>query len=807
MRRIHILALLALALAGTCLGARRAAYAAQTVQFRNAMWSVDIAPTTLAVTARPQGEAPVELSAPQDGLGPVKAMEQSENEVRWEVADKGWSVSARLAGDTLLVRFRSTSSGQATWPVIGHDRAILAYLLPLSEGSYVPADNPEWLSFLTAGGPMSTTEGLSMPFLGLDCGDYTVSYILTNPFHNALAFYSHEGRIAARLTHEFTPRQPEDYGLVIRLGPHSPVEPARQYRKWLIEQGEFVTLQDKIRQIPSVEKLLGAAHVYLWGNSLLSRHDVREWRRFASKLLQQAGAAQASPGRRIWELLSPEARRAVKDVASPGHSYPALTREVADALSELLARRDFYQESAWKDVQIPAEARKLLANGAAGLPTPRLLRLNCLLLEAAFPGEFVSSDRWGDGVSVKMMERLASAGLDRLWLGLDSWEGGFRHPQAIRRAKELGYLIATYDSYESIHHPQEPDTWETAQFDLHLYETGAVIGADGRPKRGFMGKGYRLNPIAARPYVTARVTRLMRELPEAFDSWFIDCDAYGDLEDDYSPLHPATQQDDMRARLDRMKWIRDSYGLVIGSERGAAYAAPVIHFAHGMMTPVLGWGDPDLQKDKSSPYYLGAWWPPDGPQVMLKQVPLKPAYYTCYFDPRFRIPLYQTVFHDSLIATHHWQYASLKFADQAATVALLELLYGVPPLYHLNLDEFEKHGERIRAHYRFFSPLHRELALLPMTDFAWLTPDRLVQRTVFGDRVELVANFATRDFSSQSITVPARSIVAKWSDGERLRTFTPPGSGSGSQQSGSPVIPSLGSGRPARYEREESIQE
>jgi hypothetical protein len=266
----------------------------------------------------------------------------------------------------------------------------------------------------------------------------------------------------------------------------------------------------------------------------------------------------------------------------------------------------------------------------------------------------------------------------------------------------------------------------------------------------------------------------MQQLPEQFDSWFIDCDAYGDLEDDYSPLHRATQEDDMRARLERMAWIRDTYGLVIGSERGAAYAASVIHFAHGMMTPVVGWGDPDLQKNKASPYYLGTYWPSDGPQIMLKQVPLKPAYRTRYFDPRFRVPLYQTVFNDSLVATHHWGSGSLKFTDQAATTELLELLYDVPPLYHLNLDEFEKHKERIRAHYRFFSPLHKELALLPMTDFTWLTPDRLVQRTIFGDRVELVANLTMHSFLYRGATVPARGILAWWRDSGRTITFAAP---------------------------------
>src|SRR2546428_6675290 len=57
---------------------------------------------------------------------------------------------------------------------------------------------------------------------------------------------------------------------------------------------------------------------------------------------------------------------------------------------------------------------------------------------------------------------------------------------------------------------------------------------------------------------------------------FIDCDAFGDLYEDYSPLHPASQEEDMKARLQRIAWIRDAYGLVIGSEGGSAYAASKI---------------------------------------------------------------------------------------------------------------------------------------------------------------------------------------------------------------------------------------
>ncbi len=584
------------------------------------------------------------MSAPQEGLGPVEAVERTNSEVSWGLSAKKVRVSFRTDSDALLVSFLSREPGEFTWPVVGTDPAAQAYLLPLAEGSYVPADDSRWLAHLAALSPMRATEALSMPFWGLAFPDCTVTYMLTNQFNNEIAFEGSEGRTAMRITHEFTRNwERKEYGFIIRVGPPSPLEPARQYRRWLTEEGQFVSLRDKIEQVPQVEKLLGAAHIYLWS----------------------------------------------------------------------------------------------------------------------------------DGVSVDMIEKLAALGCERLWLGLASWQGGFGHPDAIRSAKDLGYLIGAYDSYHGIHDPDSPDAYEAVLFDRHLYETGPIVTANGSRIPGYLGQGYQLSPIAAWPYVRKRVTGLMETLPEPFNSWFIDCDAYGEVFDDYSDLHPATQEDDVQARLHRMAWIQDTYGLVIGSEGGVAYSAPVIHFAHGMMTPVFGWGDPDLQEDEDSQYYLGTWSSPDGPSVLLKRVPLKPSYRTFYYDPRFRLPLYQTVFHDSVVATHHWHHSSLKFTDQVDTVELLELLYNVPPLYHMNLEEFERHKNRIAAHSEFFAPLHRELGLLPLTDFAWLTDDRMVQRTAFGDAVEMVANFAEEDFHHLETAIPGRSILARWLETGDTRVYTP----------------------------------
>ena len=620
----------------------------QSVRFSNAVWDVEIFPQSLAVNVYPAGtDITVRVSSGQIGLGPVTDISHEGEGISWRLPERALTVHVVSLKDSLTIEFiqddPANDTQNFTWPVIENTESIHGYIFPFFEGSYVPKDDITWRDFLCDQGPINTTAGLSMPFWGLDLGERTLTYILTNPFNNQIHFSETEtSDLGMRVSHAFTPNwERKRYGVRLSLGAASPVEPAKQYRQWLMGNGAFVSFAEKIEKTPAAEKLLGAAHVYLWG----------------------------------------------------------------------------------------------------------------------------------DGLSVKLLERFAESGLDRLWLGVDSWQDGFRHPTAVAKARDLGYLIGPYDSYHSIHHPDEKDTWETAQFDLSLYETGAIVNADGTKNRGFKKKGYHLSPLVAQPYVEDRVNGIVAQMPTDFNTWFIDCDAYGELFDDYSPSHPATQLDDMNARLARIAWIRDTHEMVVGSEGGAAYAAATLHFAHGMTTPVIGWGDPDM-KSKTSPYYIGGYWPPEGPAIHIKQVPLKSNYLYLYYDSRFRLPLYQMVFHDSVVTTNHWLSGSLKFENAIGTLVLLELLYNVPPLYHLNMAEFTKHKAWIQRHYAFFSPLHRQIGGQTMTDFEWLRDNRQVQRTEFGDVVEIFANFGTEPFAYKDVVIPGKSVVARWIGTGEIAVFS-----------------------------------
>ncbi len=585
----------------------------------------------------PGGER-LNLSEPRKTASAVARLKVHGNTASWHLPELALNVQCRLRADELVVNFISEREQDLTWPVVKAAPEVEGYVVPHSCGWYIPPHDTVWREYL-ADQSFRVTE-LSMPFWGLHLKTRSLTFILTNPFNTDLLYRSEGDTLALQATHRFTRnRKRKEFGVVVRFGPPSPVEPARQFRRWLTSRREFVGIDAKLRQTPRAERLLGAAHAYLWG----------------------------------------------------------------------------------------------------------------------------------DGVSMQMLERLKSYGLDRMCLTLNDLDVAADQPELPTRAADLGFLMGPYDSYHSIHHPEEKDTWVTAQFDLELYETGPIMNMDGTKRQGFRGKGYVLSPIAARPYVEKRVNGIMAT--HAFNSCFVDCDAFGQWFDDYSEIRPASQLDDLRARIDRLAWINRTHGAVIGSEGGAYLVARNIHFAHGVTAPTLGWGDPDL-KNRDSEYWLGGYWPPNAPRVFMMQVPLKPSYR--YFrDPRFLLPLYQVVFNDSVVVTHHWGRASLKFRDQVQTTELWELLYNVPPLYHLNMKELEKHRARISAHYKFFSPLHRELTLLPLTDFVWLSPDRSVQKTVFGDQIDIVANFGSQRFQTQAVDVPPRSVVVTWRQTKERRKFTP----------------------------------
>jgi hypothetical protein len=202
-----------------------------------------------------------------------------------------------------------------------------------------------------------------------------------------------------------------------------------------------------------------------------------------------------------------------------------------------------------------------------------------------------------------------------------------------------------------------------------------------------------------------------------------------------------------------------------GSEDGNAATAQGVLFAHGMQTPVIGWGDRDMQQPGTADFFVGQWYPPEQPAVFFKPTRLKADYRRVHFAPASRLPLYQAVLHGSVITSHHWLFDNLKLSDVRVENELTQLLYNVPPLYHLSAASLDQRLPLIVRQDRFFRPLHERLATQALTAFDWLSEDRLVQQTTFADGTRLLANFDAAPRNWQGRTLPGHSMTALLADG------------------------------------------
>ncbi len=609
--------------------------------FRLDDWEARIEPEALRIHGRLRGETE-EILVTVSSAAPlsVRGLTSANGAVRWSIPPLDMQVTVSVVKNRLHVRFETSRDQDFTWPVTGADERVSALIYPDGEGLYIPLGDAFWRKQLAESPCYTAHGGLSMPFWSHHLGSRTITYLAVSDLRTEVCTSAANGRLSTRAIHSFRKRDGAvPYEIAIWVGGAAPVAPAVEFRQWLMERGQYVTLAEKIRRNPEVAKLLGAPHAYVYG----------------------------------------------------------------------------------------------------------------------------------DGRTTALLEELKAMAVDRMWLGYDQDARKDRHladEKYIAAAKAQGYLVGHYDSFANIQDPRSADA-PNAVWDLELYTSGCIIDERGRVKEGFGRRGCELSSEAleqaepAKHYMERRVASHVRT---GINTYFLDVDAYGELFDDYSTAHPMTPAKDRLNRLKRMQFIRDR-GLVLGSEGGAAWSAPVTDFAHGaeaVFNSML-W---KLLRDKNS---YGGWWPPERPRVFFKPVKAGGGFGKTRYDPRYRVPLYQAAFHGSVIATDRWDTPLMKFPELVETRVLLELLYNVPSIWSLDVGELRHHRRRFQELYRFFSPIHRRSGDKPLSGFQWLTEDRTVQQATYGEEVSLTANFGDKSFRS----LPSGCIEAVWIKENRKDRFCP----------------------------------
>lgn len=677
----------------------------------------------------------------------------------------------------LDVAIVSGKAGSYTWPNITQD--LIAYTIPWHGGKYVPAKDSKWIAFFNTLGTQNSLEQLSMPFIGINYSAFSLVYIFDNIFNNEFSLKG-EQSLELSFTHEFSSiTQKKEYGFRIYMTPNDPVAIAKTYKKYLEENNKFVTLEQKAAGNPNIRKLYGAPFIYVWGGEPIVRENVKDWNSFAPLFKTEVNSASSTVAKHILQIIAnTESGKAVQAVLKESASMRDIGKYgqqiIITGINDALASKAFYKEGIWKVSTLDAVTSAHIKKGTASLTEKELYDFNKHLLYSAYSQYLQPITEWGNGASNFFLKKLDEMQIKKAWLGFESFKPAYVNPAFVKNANDAGYLIGTYDSYHSIH-PHGKEMWETAAFtDTSLYNEGIIQNKNGTIQKGFQQVGRKLNPVLSLPSVKSRVGDILSN-DFAFNSWFIDCDATGEIFDNYLPAHIVTQSQDMEARLQRMAWIRDNKKMVIGSEGGNDFAASTIAFAHGLWSPGFLWSDTDWRTNKTSPYYFGAYFAPDGgvPIHFSKQVPIKPLYDYIYYDCRFNLPLFQLVYNNAVIASHHWGYGSLKLKDEVINNKLREILYNFPPLYNLDRREIVKNQKTISDHIKVFSATHTKAVTLEMTGFDYLSEDKLVQQTSFEKELSIVANFGNKTFRYEATDIPARSLLILYPLTGKKEIYTP----------------------------------
>lgn len=694
----------------------------------------------------------------------VSDYQKKENCISWRYPEEQIFISLTTEKDYLDVEIVSEKEidDAFTWPII----SAKTYYIPFGEGKRIPADDPTWQTYLK-GQQFSILEQLSMPFWISSTGDYSVLYIMENPYRTQMNF-STDSDIAFQVSHKYPQIDKNRTNRFrIYLTDSNPVNAAKLYRNYVIEQEKFTTLEQKAKNNPNIQKLYGAPFIYLWGEFLISPEDIH-WQAFRQSL--------SSPIMNY--LLSftnkhengPEFQTVIAEINQQDYVTVYQKNIICSYISQILKQKDFFDSSIF--TQSSQELDTLLAKGYDNLSESEKIQVNKYALAINMPQVFTDAKQWQSASTTDFLYSLKESGIDRAWIGLNSWEQAYAKPELVKIASEQGYLIASYDSYHSIHEPGN-EQWITAQFNnKSLYEEATITNKDGKKESGFQNVGRKLNPTQILSVVKERMQNIMsNQLP--FNSWFIDCDATGEIYDDYSTSHITTQKEDLTARLERMSYIRDQYNLVIGSEGGNDFASSTIAYAHGIELKSFSWIDEDMKSNKDSEFYIGKYYNSTGgvAEHFSKRIPIKDQYYTVFVDPKYDIPLFKLVYNDSIITSYHWDWSTFKIQGSTQDRMIREVLYNVPPLYHLDAEEWEKYKQDIINHQVIWSNFSKEAVTKEMTDFEYLSEDGTVQKTIYGNELLTVANFGNQAYQYKEKEIPAHSILINTND--RQIVYTP----------------------------------
>ena len=348
---------------------------------------------------------------------------------------------------------------------------------------------------------------------------------------------------------------------------------------------------------------------------------------------------------------------------------------------------------------------------------------------------------WGaDDIPAVTGEMLAR-GMDKvLWSHLES-----KQNVAYLRDK-TGYLVGRYDIYRDIPTPEiaarqdhsVPDEERGSGNHADAWPDDVVIDKDGERLKCWVvryadGTRLAMECMCGLTYLKHAMRDVTRDARnKGYEARFVDTVTAAEFVECYHPLHPATRETEGKWRLKTTEWLCD-LGLVTGIEDMMDIAVPYAHYTEGLMSVGL-FRQPEAGYDVSNQFYGGD---------------VDPVIRGYQLNPAYRAPLWELVFHDCVINYWYWGDSSSTYPELTPLRDLFNALYGTLPMYSIKAKDWDAVKETVFESYPRATRVARLTGYDEMTDFIYLTPDKLVQRTVFANGVTVTANFSDRPFACE----------------------------------------------------------
>ena len=308
---------------------------------------------------------------------------------------------------------------------------------------------------------------------------------------------------------------------------------------------------------------------------------------------------------------------------------------------------------------------------------------------------------------VERVKKLKALGVDRLYLHQDGWgQPGYdnQHPDYLPPCRELGgwegmrnlsdtmqdlgYLFGVHDQYRDYY------------LDAPTYDPdNACRNPDGSIYGHAIWAGGKQNYLCA-SLAPAYVKRNFDQLLAGgirLQATYLDVFTCNEADECDNPRHRMTRRQCLDARAQCFHYLT-AHGIVPSSEEVNDWAVPSQVFCH--------W----------APY-------PDHPAIP--------------------VPLFNLVYHDCVLIP--WKMGKDEWGIPKGTSGFLHCLLNGGMGYLSDKAEGDELEENIRQHH-IIEKLQLHVAKARMVNHLFLTPDRLVQKTVFSDGTEVTVNFGEETY-------------------------------------------------------------